>query len=103
MVEGDSADVVCGNEGGDMSRGRQPTRMRMKGTVAEAERYGAVSHGKSLRPQPDDGLMKVITTMVPMSELDAMIAMGWGSTPRSEIPADWRHKHGPYYDRPDEG
>lgn len=27
--------------------------------------------------------------------LDAMIAMGWGDTPQSKIPANWREKRGP--------
>ena len=29
------------------------------------------------------------------AELDEMERMGWGSTPQTEIPSDWRTHHGP--------
>jgi hypothetical protein len=28
----------------------------------------------------------------PMAELDALIAAGYGDTPRAEVPADWRER-----------
>lgn len=30
--------------------------------------------------------------LIPMSELDAMIAAGWGGTARINIPPDWRER-----------
>ena len=35
-----------------------------------------------------------------MSELNAMIAMGWGDTPYRRIPANWREIRGPLKGRP---
>jgi len=31
----------------------------------------------------------------PMTEINLMIARGWGNTPREKIPADWRSRRGP--------
>ena len=30
------------------------------------------------------------TFLTPMSDIDLMIANGWGNTPRVDIPKDWR-------------
>ena len=30
--------------------------------------------------------------LTPMSDLDLMIANGWGDTPQSEMPPDWRER-----------
>jgi len=39
--------------------------------------------------------------LFPMEDLNAMIAAGWGDTPRDKIPADWRTtpptRHNQYY------
>lgn len=32
---------------------------------------------------------------VPVSELDQMISMGWGTVPRGEVPDNWREVKGP--------
>jgi hypothetical protein len=49
----------------------------------------------AMRPDKAFEAKQLNPGLLPMSELDAMSAMGWGDTPRSKIPDDWREKRGP--------
>lgn len=44
---------------------------------------------KAERAMPEDELV-----MIPLTDLDLMIRQGWGETPRTEIPKDWRTRKG---------
>ena len=35
-------------------------------------------------------------SLTPMSDIDLMIKMGWGDTPQSDLPADWRTRRPKY-------
>ncbi len=53
----------------------------------KAAREGlAQSMGIRREPRPDG--MRL--ALQPMSDLDLMIENGWGNTPQTQIPADWR-------------
>ena len=55
----------------------------------------------SLNPRVDFALMgaekevPAAVNLTEMSELDCMVAMGWGNTPQYRLPADWRERPGP--------
>jgi hypothetical protein len=54
--------------------------------------------------RPDDAVFDKLKSKsyVPMSELDEMSRMGWGSTPQTRIPEDWRTRMGPHKEKDDE-
>jgi hypothetical protein len=47
---------------------------------------------QSLNPPPDreNGVDRL--GLQPLSDLDLMIKNGWGDTPQTKLPADWRTK-----------
>lgn len=62
--------------------------------IGQERAYG-MQVAQSLAPTPDhhyeDGkAFQSHESLIPMSDLDLMIKMGWGETPRHKIPADWR-------------
>ena len=55
------------------------------------ERTAIGGRSGSLMPSPDDDIEKLdLVSLSPISELDEMIAMGWGDVPQVKIPSDWR-------------
>ena len=53
----------------------------------------------SLRGRPDDSLAarEIANSMglQPMADLDLMIRNGWGDTPQTKLPSDWRTRRNP--------
>ncbi len=59
---------------------------------SNAAREGLAQQMGLRREQRPDGMN---LNLQPMSDLDLMIANGWGSTPQTQIPADWRTRKKP--------
>ena len=61
-------------------------------------RYVGTRRAPSLRPRADDLLLRpaeseAMVSRVPLtaiSDLDLAIKLGWGDTPQTELPDDWR-------------
>ena len=47
-----------------------------------------------IRERESDAPARTIT-LTPLSELDFLIAQGWGDTPQIRIPDDWKSRKGP--------
>jgi hypothetical protein len=69
-----------------MSRGRASRRSSNIGRLNHSL-FG--DKARSLTPGTDHGLVKIVA-LQPLSDLDLKIASGWGDTPQTDIPADWR-------------
>lgn len=79
-----------------MSRGRSGRSRGGAGRSRKSDtRIGLLSHSffgdkpRSLTPRPDSGIIHNVT-LQPLADLDLMIKNGWGDTPQTDIPSNWR-------------
>ena len=58
-----------------------------RGTIARPD--------SELKEKEREETQKKALNLTPWDELSEMEAMGWGDTPRCDIPEDWRTRRGP--------
>ncbi len=84
-----------------MIRMRSLKSARRSARVIQGLDRSMVDRPESLKCRPDQSFREpkpekpepVKMFHTPLSDLDLMIANGWGDTPQSKLPEDWRTRH----------